>query len=132
MARGSFWSSIAGFTSFVAHAGGPPLNAYLLPLGLSKSIFQGTTVLLFTVINYIKLIPYFWLGQLNSDNLGTSLALLPLAFIGVFIGIKLHNRMGTSKNLRHKANYEKIAFTPVLPEESDESTQCSQNQSIRR
>ncbi|MGB1310968.1 MAG: sulfite exporter TauE/SafE family protein [Leucothrix sp.] len=90
---GWFWSALTGFTSFVAHAGGPPINAYLLPLRLNKSVFQGTCVLVFTIINYLKLIPYFLLGQLNDDNLYTSLALLPLAFIGVFIGIKLHKRI---------------------------------------
>jgi uncharacterized membrane protein YfcA len=90
---GWFWSTLTGFTSFIAHAGGPPINAYLLPLRLKKSVFQGTCVLLFTVINYLKLIPYFFLGQLNSKNFETTLVLLPLAFIGVFIGIKLHKRI---------------------------------------
>lgn len=98
-----FWSSLSGFTSFVAHAGGPPMNAYLLPLRLKKSVFQGTSVLLFTLINYTKIIPYFWLGQLNSDNLSTSLVLLPLAFIGVFIGIKLHKKI--SEKLFYQLTY---------------------------
>ena len=90
---GRFWSSIAGFTSFVAHAGGPPISVYLLPLKLEKSVYQATTVLFFTLINYIKLIPYFWLGQLNTDNLITSLVLLPLAFVGMYLGIVLHHRI---------------------------------------
>lgn len=100
---GWFWSSLSGFTSFIAHAGGPPMNTYLLPLRLNKSVFQGTCVLLFTVINYIKLIPYFLLGQLSSDNLWTSLTLLPLAFIGVFAGIKLHKRI--SEKLFYQLTY---------------------------
>jgi len=100
---GWFWSSLTGFTSFIAHAGGPPINTYLLPLRLNKSVYQGTCVLLFTLINYLKLIPYFWLGQLNSDNLWTSLTLLPLAFVGVFIGIKLHKRI--SETLFYQLTY---------------------------
>lgn len=100
---GWFWASLTGFTSFIAHAGGPPMSAYLLPLRLNKSVFQGTCVLLFTLINYMKLIPYFWLGQLNNDNLWTSLILLPLAFVGVFMGIKLHKRI--SEKLFYQLTY---------------------------
>ena len=100
---GWFWSTLTGFTSFVAHAGGPPINAYLLPLRLKKSVYQGTCVLIFTIINYLKLIPYFYLGQLNGDNLATSLVLLPLAFVGVFIGIKLHKRI--SETLFYQLTY---------------------------
>ena len=51
------------------------------------------TVLLFAVINYVKLVPYAWLGQLSSGNLMTSLALSPLAPAGVLIGVWLHRRV---------------------------------------
>ncbi|WP_282608883.1 sulfite exporter TauE/SafE family protein [Pelagibius sp. Alg239-R121] len=91
--RGGFWSLIAGFTSFAAHAGGAPLNVYLLPLKLHKTVFQATTVIFFMVINYVKLIPYAWLGQLSSENLMTSLAILPLAIVGIVSGIWLHSRV---------------------------------------
>lgn len=91
--RGGFWSLIAGFTSFAAHAGGAPLNVYLLPLKLHKTVFQATTVIFFTVINYVKLVPYAWLGQLSFANLSTSLAILPLALIGILTGIWLHTRV---------------------------------------
>ena len=91
--RGGFWSLIAGFTSFAAHAGGAPLNVYLLPLKLHKTVFQATTVIFFTVINYVKIVPYAWLGQLSIENLSTSLAVLPLALIGIVSGIWLHSRV---------------------------------------
>lgn len=91
--RGSFWGSIAGFTSFGVHAGGPPINIYLLPQQLEKSLFVGTTVVFFTIVNYTKLIPYALLGQLNSGNLTTSLILSPLAPLGVFLGVKLHAKV---------------------------------------
>ncbi|RVU81418.1 sulfite exporter TauE/SafE family protein [Leucothrix sargassi] len=102
-ARGAFWSTISGFTSFVAHAGGPPITFYLLPLKLEKSVYQGTSVAFFTAINYIKLIPYFFLGQLSLGNMKTSLTLLPVAFIGVYLGIYLHKRM--SQDLFFKLAY---------------------------
>jgi len=33
----------SGVTTMVAHSGGPPLAMYLLPLGLSKDVYAGTT-----------------------------------------------------------------------------------------
>jgi uncharacterized membrane protein YfcA len=91
--RGSFWGTVTGFTSFGVHAGGPPVSVYLLPQKLDKTIFVGTTVIFFTIVNYIKLVPYYFLGQLNGNNLLVSLVLAPLAPLGVWIGIKLHDRV---------------------------------------
>lgn len=91
--KGSFWGTVTGFTSFGVHAGGPPLSVYLLPQRLDKTIFVGTTVVFFTIVNYVKLIPYYFLGQLNGDNLLTSLVLSPLALLGVWLGLKLHDRV---------------------------------------
>jgi uncharacterized membrane protein YfcA len=91
--RGGFWGMVAGFTSFGVHAGGPPINLYLLPQRLDKTIFVGTTAVFFTIVNYVKLVPYYFLGQLNSDNLLTSLLLAPLAPLGFWLGIKLHDRV---------------------------------------
>ena len=91
--KGSIWGAIAGFTSFGVHAGGPPVNIYLLPQKLDKTIFVGTTVIFFTIVNYVKLIPYAYLGQLSGDNLLTSLILAPLVPLGFWIGIKLHDRV---------------------------------------
>lgn len=90
---GVFWGSIAGFTSFVAHAGGPPVNIYLLPQKLDKTVYQATTVLFFTSVNYVKLIPYAALGQFNSTNMGASVLLLPIAALGIWLGYKLHHRV---------------------------------------
>ncbi len=85
--------AIAGFTSFIAHAGGPPVSMYLLRRPLDRTDFVATTVLFFTVVNYTKLLPYAWLGQLAGGNLLTSLALAPLAPIGVLTGVYLHRRV---------------------------------------
>jgi hypothetical protein len=90
---GSFWGSIAGFTSFGVHAGGAPLNAYLLPLKLPKQEYAGTSIIFFAAINYLKLLPYTWLGQFDATTLSTSAALAILAPIGVLIGVKLHHKI---------------------------------------
>lgn len=86
-------SASAGLTSFVAHAGGPPLSMYLLRRGLDRTAFVGTTVVFFTVLNYVKLVPYTWLGQFDTANLMTSLALSPLAPVGIGLGVWMHRRI---------------------------------------
>jgi uncharacterized membrane protein YfcA len=87
--RGVFWGAIAGFTSFVSHSGGPPYQVYVLPQRLSKTVFAGTTTITFAVINLVKLLPYWQLGQLDVVNLKTSLLLMPIAVAGTFIGVWL-------------------------------------------
>lgn len=97
---GSFWSALAGFTSFGIHSGGPPVSVYLLPQRLSPAVFLGTAGVFFTLVNYVKLIPYAALGQLSSGNLWTSLVLLPLAPIGVGAGYYLHKRISADQFYR--------------------------------
>ena len=93
LARGTFWSTLAGFTSFSIHAGGPPTQVYLLSQQLDKGRFQGTTVAFFFTLNWLKAPMFAWLGQLDFDNLATSLVLLPLAPLGIWIGRTLHDRV---------------------------------------
>jgi uncharacterized membrane protein YfcA len=66
---------------------------YLLPQHLSKTSLAGTTILFFSIINFIKLIPYAYLGQINTESFLTSLILLPLAPLGVQLGVYLHHRV---------------------------------------
>lgn len=82
----------AGFTSTLAHAGGPPATIYLLPQQLPRNIFVGTNVVFFFLLNVIKLIPYGMLGLLRVGNLSTILILAPLTFIGVQLGVYLNRR----------------------------------------
>ena len=90
---GAFWGTCAGFTSFLAHAGSPPYQVYVLPQGLSKEIYTGTSVIFFASVNAIKLIPYGMLGQLSVTNLSVSLMLLPLAPVGVFLGVWINRKL---------------------------------------
>jgi uncharacterized protein len=85
----------SGFTSFVAHAGSPPINAYMLPLRLNALTYAGTMAVFFGAINLSKWIPYAWLGLFELRNLGTSLLLLPLAPLGVWLGIWLSRRIAS-------------------------------------
>lgn len=92
-AKGFFWSAASGVTSTIAHAGGPPLSIYLLPQRLEKSVLVGTTVVFFAVVNVVKLVPYAWLGLFDTRNLWTSAVLIPLAPVGIFLGVKLMRRL---------------------------------------
>jgi len=109
--RGGFWGAISGLTSTIAHAGGPPLAVYLYPLRLDRAALAATSVVFFGVMNYVKLVPYFFLGQLSAQNLLTSLLLLPLAPIGVRIGVWLAKRM--SDRWFYRIIYVMLAVTGV-------------------
>jgi uncharacterized membrane protein YfcA len=88
-AGGVFWGTVSGFTSFMTQAGGPPFQVYVLPQRLPKLVLVGTTTIFFAVVNALKIVPYFALGQFHASNFATSLALLPMAIIANFMGIWL-------------------------------------------
>jgi uncharacterized membrane protein YfcA len=85
------WCGLSGFTSTLAHAGGPPITIYLWPKKLDRTEFMAITIVFFTVVNFTKLIPFALLGQLSVANLGTALVLMPFAPIGVWLGVRLNN-----------------------------------------
>ena len=93
VSKGAFCSAASGYTSFVAHAGGPPLMIYMLPQRLDKITFVATANLFFMIVNAAKLVPYALLGQFSSSNLAVSLLLVPLAPVGVWLGVWLQNRV---------------------------------------
>lgn len=82
---------VAGFTSFVSHAGGPPAAVYLLSRGLTKTPFQATTVLVFWAINIAKFIPYGVLGIFTLETLLADLVLAPCAILGAWLGVRAHH-----------------------------------------
>jgi uncharacterized protein len=86
---GVLLTTTSGFTSFIAHAGGPPINAYTIPLKLKPLVFTATMAYFFFIINLAKWVPYAWLGLLDIRNFATSLALLPFAPIGVWVGVRI-------------------------------------------
>ena len=92
---GVFWGAISGFTSFVSHTGGPPYQVYVLPQKLTPAVYAGTTVWCFAIINVIKLVPYYFLGQLSVSSLQTSVTLVPVAIVGMLVGIFLVRRIST-------------------------------------
>jgi uncharacterized protein len=83
----------SGVTTMVAHSGGPPLAMYLLPLGLSKEVYAGTTSLFFTVGNAIKAVPWLLLVRPQGNVwilMAASLLAIPS---GVWLGWRLHGKL---------------------------------------
>lgn len=89
VAPGLLWGAATGFTSFVSHAGAPPFQVYVLPQRLEKTVYAGTTTILFAWVNAIKLGPYWALGQINLASLETALLLSVPAALAVFAGVRL-------------------------------------------
>ncbi len=90
---GAFWGSLTGFTSFTAHSGGPPYQVYTLPQRMPAGLYVGTNIVLFAAVNASKVPPYALLGRLDLSNLGTAAVLLPLAPIGIVLGLWIQNRI---------------------------------------
>lgn len=108
---GWFWGGFAGFTSFISHTGGPPFQIYVLPQKLSPVNYSGTNAFFFAIVNAMKLIPYFFLGQLSVSNLTIGLILAPLAVIGVLVGVWLVRRI--SVKLFYQIAYVLVAVLAV-------------------
>ncbi len=87
--KGYFWAGTSGYTSFLIHAGAPPMNFYMLPLKLDKITYIGTATYAYFIINLVKLIPYYYLNLLGPTNLRISFYLIPIAIISVGIGYYL-------------------------------------------
>lgn len=104
---GALCATTSGFTSFVAHAGGPPISAYTLPLKLDPRVLSGTMAVLFAAVNASKWLPYAWLGLIDVRNMATSLLLLPLAPVGVWVGVRLTHRM-------NPAWFYRVAYTGMF------------------
>lgn len=93
-----YWESvvlggITGFTSMIAHAGGPPVNVYLLPQKLPRGTHVGTVAVTFFILSLIKLIPYSALGLLHTGDFSTILILVPVAFLSVRLGVFMNNHV---------------------------------------
>ncbi|HWV54570.1 sulfite exporter TauE/SafE family protein [Pseudorhodoplanes sp.] len=86
---GAFWGSVSGFTSFLSQAGGPPYQVHVLPQRLPKLTLVGTTTIFFAIVNFLKIGPYFALGQFSTVNFATSMVLLPVAVAANALGIYL-------------------------------------------
>jgi uncharacterized protein len=90
---GSLFGVATGFTSQIAHAGGPPFQMWVVPKRLPHAEYVGTNVLLFSLLNWVKVPAYWQLGQFHADTLKTSAMLIPLAIVSTLAGVWLIKRL---------------------------------------
>jgi uncharacterized membrane protein YfcA len=79
----------SGFTSMIAHAGTPPFQFYVMPKGLDRDMYVGTSVLFFAATNLMKAPAFLALGQLSVSQLKTTLIFFPLAMASSWVGVRL-------------------------------------------
>lgn len=91
--KGWFWGTLAGFTSFISHAGAPPYQVYVLPQKLPKAVFAGTSTMVFAAINAAKILPYQSLRPYTGESLDYAAALVPFALTGAVAGAYLTRRI---------------------------------------
>ena len=94
---GSLFGIAAGFTSQIAHAGGPPFQMWVMPRRLPRDVFVGTTAIFFAILNWIKVPAYASLGQFTSDNAAATLVLLPFALLASLAGVFLVRRVSPER-----------------------------------
>jgi uncharacterized protein len=90
---GGLFGVATGFTSQIAHAGGPPFQMWVAPKKLPHTEYAGTNILLFAVINWLKVPAYIQLGQFHRDTLLTSAYLVPVAIVSTLAGVYLVKRI---------------------------------------
>ena len=83
------WSVLSGFASFICHAGGPPINAYMLKLSFNKITLLSTIAVFAGITNLMKLPAYAILGQLNINVGWFAFAMAPIAYAGVYSGMRV-------------------------------------------
>ena len=110
-ANGLALGSVTGLTSFISHAGGPPASMYLLGVGLDRTTYQASMVLVFWWLNLIKLPAYVELGMLNRELVVPLLILAPIAVAGVYLGVWAHRRVSDAVFFR--LTYSLLAVTGV-------------------
>lgn len=94
---GVLFGVAAGFTSQIAHAGGPPFQMWVLPKNLPPASLIGTTAIFFAVVNWIKVPAYAALGQFTRENMLTAAVLLPVAIASTVAGVRLARRVAAER-----------------------------------
>ena len=91
--RATLLATLSGFTTFIAHAGGPPTAIYLLGRNLGKTVFAGTTIAVFFFGNVIKMVPYSKLALDAPLAIAAALVFAPIVPFGIYLGKIIHDRL---------------------------------------
>ena len=90
---GALFGVATGFTSQIAHAGGPPFQMWVTPRKLPHHTFVGTSAITFAAINWMKVPSYLLLGSMNREELVAAALLMPLAIGSTWAGVWLVRRI---------------------------------------
>lgn len=90
---GGLFGILSGFTSQIAHAGGPPFQMWVMPKRLPHTVFVGTSAIFFAVVNWVKVPAYVALGQFTTANTVATVTLLPIAILASLAGAVLVKRI---------------------------------------
>lgn len=94
---GTVMGAVSGFTSQIAHAGGPPFQIWALSRNFPHLVFVGTSSIFFAIINWMKVPAYAALGQFNVQNMTLTAIFLPLAILSTIAGVKLVKRVSPER-----------------------------------
>ena len=94
---GTLFGAACGFTSQIAHAGGPPFQMWVTPRRLPHETFVGTSSITFAAINWMKVPSYLALGSFNRAVLEAAGLLMPLAIAATFAGVWMVRRMDSAR-----------------------------------
>lgn len=85
--HGYLAGGVAGFSSTLAHNGGPPASIYLLLQGISPRAFIATSAVFFAILNWLK-VPFYWQAGLFDARLLAQVVLPAVALVptGVWVG----------------------------------------------
>ncbi|WP_298174843.1 sulfite exporter TauE/SafE family protein, partial [Novosphingobium sp.] len=86
---GGLFGLATGFTSQVAHAGGPPFQMWVTPRKLPHLTYAGTNAILFAAINWLKVPSYIALGAFTRDVVIAAALLVPLAIGATLVAVRL-------------------------------------------
>jgi hypothetical protein len=91
--RSQLTGGFAAVSSTLAHAAGPIISMYLLPLKLDRQLYVGTCAVYFFLLNTAKLPAYYQTRQFEHAQLSFTLRFLPLVFVGALFGRWLVKRL---------------------------------------
>ncbi len=91
--RGLVTGTIAGISTTLAHAAGPIIMMYLLPLRLERQLFVGSCAVYFFTFNTAKLPVYWWAGMFEKVRWWQAFACMPLVLAGAVFGFWITKRM---------------------------------------
>lgn len=93
---GGLLGMLSGLTSTLAHAGGPPIHAYLISRSFEPKVFVATAATFMACVNLLKVGPYLAIGALNWEALKIALFALPLVVVATLIGVRVARMISKS------------------------------------